>query len=212
MDAGVPDYRRPEDNPGYAFIKDPDGHEIELVERDFGARWSIDHTMLRVEDADATIGFWTRAFEYDEVGRWEAPPEAMSLELTYNYDDRTYTMGDGWATCVSASRTSTKTGKSSCSERLHRTEIQARVTINTPSRRHQTATRSNCSDATTTSTRCSRFEPAGSHTCWPLTWPDWFDGATTTDPAGPADVIGRVDRKHSTPPRLVPLWTVDPSS
>ena len=33
MDEGVEDYRRPEDNPGYAFVKDPDGHEIEIVER-----------------------------------------------------------------------------------------------------------------------------------------------------------------------------------
>ena len=109
MDNGVADYRRPEDNPGYAFVKDPDGHEIEIVERDVGARWSIDHTMIRVTDADATIGFLTRKFEYDEVGRWEAdtfanyfmepreaPAEAMSLELTYNYDGRSYTQGDGW--------------------------------------------------------------------------------------------------------------------
>ena len=109
MDNGVADYRPPEENPGYAFVKDPDGHEIEIVERDFGARWSLDHTMIRVEDADAALGYWTRKFEYDEVGRWEAdsfanyfvepadaPQEAMSLELTYNYDGRTYTMGDAW--------------------------------------------------------------------------------------------------------------------
>jgi len=109
MDNGVADYRPPEENPGYAFVKDPDGHEIEIVERDFGARWSLDHTMIRVEDADAALGYWTRKFEYDEVGRWEAdsfanyfvepadaPREAMSLELTYNYDGRTYTMGDAW--------------------------------------------------------------------------------------------------------------------
>ena len=109
MDNGVEDYRPPEENPGYAFVKDPDGHEIEIVERDFGARWSLDHTMIRVEDADAALGYWTRKFEYDEVGRWEADtfanyfmepadaaPEAMSLELTYNYDGRTYTMGDAW--------------------------------------------------------------------------------------------------------------------
>jgi len=109
MDQGVEDYRRPEDNPGYAFVKDPDGHEIEIVERDYGARWSLDHTMMRVEDADAALGYWTRKFEYDEVGRWEAdtfanyfvtpegaPQEAMALELTYNYDGRTYTMGEAW--------------------------------------------------------------------------------------------------------------------
>ena len=109
MDKGVEDYRRPEDNPGYAFVRGPDGHEIELVERDYGARWSIDHTMIRVEDADEALGYWTRKFEYDEVGRWEAdsfanyfmrpdsaPQEAMALELTYNYDGRTYEQGDAW--------------------------------------------------------------------------------------------------------------------
>ena len=109
MDNGVEDYRPPEENPGYAFVKDPDGHEIEIVQRDHGARWSLDHTMIRVEDADEALGYWTRKFEYDEVGRWEAdsfanyfleprdaPQEAMSLELTYNYDGRTYTMGDAW--------------------------------------------------------------------------------------------------------------------
>jgi lactoylglutathione lyase len=109
MAGGVEDYRPPDENPGYAFVRDPDGHEVELVERDFGARWSLDHTMVRVEDADEALGFWTRKFEYDEVGRWEAdtfanyfveprdaPPEAMSVELTYNYDGRSYTMGDAW--------------------------------------------------------------------------------------------------------------------
>lgn len=110
MTGGVPDYRDPESCGGrYAFVKDPDGHEIELVTRDSGARWSIDHVMMRVEDADAAIGFWTRKFEYEHVGRWEAdtfanffmrPPEAsedaLAVELTYNYDGRSYTFGDAW--------------------------------------------------------------------------------------------------------------------
>ena len=109
MDEGVEDYRPPEENPGYAFVKDPDGHEIEIVERDFGARWSIDHTMIRVEDATAALGYWLRTFEYEHTGRWEADTfanyfmtprdaadEAMAVELTYNYDGRTYTMGDAW--------------------------------------------------------------------------------------------------------------------
>ncbi|QLG48407.1 VOC family protein [Natrinema halophilum] len=112
MDDGVEDYRDPESCGGrYAFVKDPDGHEIEIVQRDpdEGALWSLDHTMIRVEDADEALGFWTRKFEYDEVGRWEAdsfanyfveprtaPPEAMSVELTYNYDGRSYEMGDAW--------------------------------------------------------------------------------------------------------------------
>jgi lactoylglutathione lyase len=66
--------------------------------------------MVRVEDADEALGYWTRKFEYTEVpGRWEADSfanyfvapedaaeEAMKIELTYNYDGREYTMGDGW--------------------------------------------------------------------------------------------------------------------
>jgi lactoylglutathione lyase len=109
MDEGVEDYRRPEDNPGYAFVKDPDGHEIEIVERDHGARWSIDHTMVRVEDADAAIGWYARKLNYDLTSRHDgddfalyfmqredAASEEMSVELTYNYDGRTYDMGDAW--------------------------------------------------------------------------------------------------------------------
>ncbi|MDR9412872.1 MAG: VOC family protein, partial [Haloferacaceae archaeon] len=38
MDAGVEDYRDPASCGGrYAFVKDPDGHEIELVKRDLSA-------------------------------------------------------------------------------------------------------------------------------------------------------------------------------
>ena len=110
MDAGVEDYRDPDSCGGsYAFVRDPDGHEVELVERDYGARWSLDHTMIRVEDTDAALGFWVRKFEHVPAGRWEsdtfanyftepagAPPEAMSVELTYNYDGRSYELGDAW--------------------------------------------------------------------------------------------------------------------
>ena len=110
MDEGVEDYRDPDSCGGsYAFVKDPDGHEVEIVERDYGARWSIDHAMIRVEDADAALGWYVRKLGYDEVGRWEADTfanyfvepaeaneEAMAVELTYNYDGRTYTMGDAW--------------------------------------------------------------------------------------------------------------------
>jgi lactoylglutathione lyase len=110
MDEGVEDYRDPDSCGGrYAFVKDPDGHEVEIVKRDHGARWSIDHTMIRVEDADEALGYWTRKFEYEHTRRWEAdtfanyfmapegaPEEAMTVELTYNYDGRTYTEGDAW--------------------------------------------------------------------------------------------------------------------
>ena len=110
IDNGVEDYRDPEScGNRYAFVKDPDGHEIEIVKRDHGEKWSLDHTMIRVEDADAALGYWTRKFEYGETGRWEADTfanyfvepagaadEAMAVELTYNYDGRTYEMGDAW--------------------------------------------------------------------------------------------------------------------
>jgi lactoylglutathione lyase len=110
LDAGVDDYRDPDSCGGsYAFVRDPDGHEIELVERDHGARWSIDHTMIRVADADAAIGWYARKLDYAMVRRSEhssfalyfmqpadAAEEAMSVELTYNYDGRSYDMGDAW--------------------------------------------------------------------------------------------------------------------
>ena len=110
MDAGVEEYRDPDSCGGsYAFVRDPDGHEVELVERDYGSRWSLDHTMIRVEDADAAIGWYARKLGYDLVRRSEhdsfalyfmAPPdadeEAMTVELTYNYDGRSYDLGDAW--------------------------------------------------------------------------------------------------------------------
>jgi lactoylglutathione lyase len=110
MDEGVSDYRDPDSCGGsYAFVKDPDGHEVEIVERDFGARWGLDHTMIRVEDADEALGWYTRKLEYEHTGRWEAESfanyfmkpegaadEAMAVELTYNYDGRSYEMGDAW--------------------------------------------------------------------------------------------------------------------
>jgi lactoylglutathione lyase len=110
LDEGVSDYRDPDSCGGsYAFVRDPDGHEIELVERDHGARFSLDHTMLRVEDADAAIGWFVRKLDYDLFRREEFedfalyflkpgddPAETMSVELTYNYDGRTYDIGDAW--------------------------------------------------------------------------------------------------------------------
>jgi len=65
--------------------------------------------MVRVEDADRAIGWYARKLGYAVFDRWEAdtfanyhmaPPDrspaAMSVELTYNYDGRTYAMGDAW--------------------------------------------------------------------------------------------------------------------
>ncbi|WP_323191282.1 VOC family protein [Halostella sp. PRR32] len=110
IDGGVEEYRDPDSCGGsYAFVTDPDGHEIEIVERDYGARWSLDHTMIRVEDADEAIGWFTRKLEYEHTGRWEsdtfanyfmkpvdAADEGMAVELTYNYDGRSYEMGEAW--------------------------------------------------------------------------------------------------------------------
>lgn len=110
MDCGVEDYRDPDSCGGrYAFVKDPDGHEIEIVERDYGAKWSLDHTMIRVENVDETIGWlshklgyeMTRRVEYDSFSLYFMMPdgankEGMSIELTYNHDDRTYDLGDAW--------------------------------------------------------------------------------------------------------------------
>ena len=110
MDEGVEDYRDPDSCGGrYAFVTDPDGHEIEIVQRDHGAEWSLDHTMMRIEDADAAIGWYVRKLEYELVRREEmddfalyflksegAADEAMSVELTYNYDGSTYDIGDSW--------------------------------------------------------------------------------------------------------------------
>ncbi len=110
IEAGVSDYRDPDSCGGsYAFVRDPDGHEIELVERDYGEMWSLDHTMLRIEDAEEAIGWYTRKLDYDLFRREEfedfalyfmkpgdAADEAMSVELTYNYDGRSYEMGDAW--------------------------------------------------------------------------------------------------------------------
>jgi lactoylglutathione lyase len=110
LEQGVEDYRDPDSCGGsYAFVTDPDGHEVELVERDHGALWSLDHTMVRVEDADTAIGWYARKLDYELFRRAEfedfalyfmkpgdAPDEAMSVELTYNYDGRSYEMGDAW--------------------------------------------------------------------------------------------------------------------
>ena len=72
LDQGVEDYRDPDSCGGsYAFVTDPDGHEIELVERDHGAMWSLDHTMIRIEDADEAIGWYTRKLDYDLFRREE---------------------------------------------------------------------------------------------------------------------------------------------
>jgi len=94
---------------GVSGVRGEDGHEIEIVQRDHGARWSLDHTMLRVEDADAAVGWYARKLDYELFRRSEydsfslyflkprdAAEEAMSVELTYNYDGRSYELGDSW--------------------------------------------------------------------------------------------------------------------
>jgi len=117
VESGVEDYRDPDScGGGYAFVTDPDGHEVELIERDAGTDWSLDHTMVRVESVNEAIGWYTRVLDYTLVERREhdtfalyflkpsgTSEEAMSVELTYNYDDRSYEMGDAWGhLCIRA--------------------------------------------------------------------------------------------------------------
>ena len=70
---------------------------------------SLDHTMMRVEDLEESIDWYTDHLDYEEHGRWEADTftnvflgpadvhdEGALLELTYNHDGRSYEMGDAW--------------------------------------------------------------------------------------------------------------------
>jgi lactoylglutathione lyase len=65
--------------------------------------------MIRVADVDSAVGWFVQKLDYDLVRRSEhedfalyfvqpgdAPPEAMTVELTYNYDGRDYELGDAW--------------------------------------------------------------------------------------------------------------------
>jgi len=69
----------------------------------------LDHVMMRVEDLEASLDWYTGHLDYEEKGRWEADTftnvflgpadageDAALLELTYNHDGRSYTMGDAW--------------------------------------------------------------------------------------------------------------------
>jgi len=73
MEEGVDDYRDPEScGNRYAFVKDPDGHGSRSSSATT-ARRGVSTTMIRVEDADEALGYWTCKFEYAEArGRWEA--------------------------------------------------------------------------------------------------------------------------------------------
>ncbi|WP_197052514.1 VOC family protein [Halobellus rufus] len=97
---GVTNYRDPEscDN-RFAFVKDPDGHEIQIVESDQSPVWSIDHIMMPVTDPDRSLGFWIRNFDYylknrvelDSFSAYFVKPrgstsEAASIELIYEPD------------------------------------------------------------------------------------------------------------------------------
>ncbi|MFU2206844.1 VOC family protein [Streptococcus pluranimalium] len=66
------------------------------------------HTCIRVQDLDASIGFYTTAFPLEEVRRKDfpehkftlvflkTPDESFEIELTYNYDHGPYEIGDGY--------------------------------------------------------------------------------------------------------------------
>ena len=70
---------------------------------------TLDHTMMRVEDLEESLDWYATHFDYEEQGRWEAdtftnvflgPADGHEagalLELTYNHDGRSYTLGDAW--------------------------------------------------------------------------------------------------------------------
>lgn len=108
--AGVEEHRAPDASERRPpSVTDPDGHEIRIVERDSGAEWSLDHTAVRVGDADDAIGWYVRKLGYDLVGREEsdgtaryslapadAADEAMAVELVRERGDRSREVGDAW--------------------------------------------------------------------------------------------------------------------
>lgn len=109
VDAGVEGHRGPDETPGrYTFVKDPDGHEIELSERDHGALWSLDHVLIRTDNPTCSIGWYVHVLDYDLYWRAErddyalynleptdVPPEAASVQLGYEYEGP-FDMGDAW--------------------------------------------------------------------------------------------------------------------
>ena len=60
------------------------------VDWEDGLRWGPGHVMVRVEDADRALVWYTRKLEH------RTSDMALSLELTYNYSGKTYTNGDAW--------------------------------------------------------------------------------------------------------------------
>lgn len=67
------------------------------------------HTCIRVKDLDASVDFYTKAFDFKEVRRVDFPEqkftlvyltldgdESYELELTYNYGHEGYDLGNGY--------------------------------------------------------------------------------------------------------------------
>jgi len=66
------------------------------------------HTCIRVKDLDASLAFYTTAFDFVETNRREFPDYQFSLvylgfpgdtyelELTYNYGHEAYDLGNGY--------------------------------------------------------------------------------------------------------------------
>lgn len=66
------------------------------------------HTMLRVEDLDKSVAFYTEHFGMELLRRFELPgadatlafvkdpKSGMEVELTYNHDGRSYQLGDAF--------------------------------------------------------------------------------------------------------------------
>ena len=90
-------------------MTDSDGHEVRIVERDYGAEWSLDHAAVRVGNAGGAIGWYVRKLGYDLVDRegsggiarcllapGDAADEAMAVELAWERGDRSYETADAW--------------------------------------------------------------------------------------------------------------------
>ncbi|XP_031119292.1 putative lactoylglutathione lyase [Ipomoea triloba] len=97
-------------SPAIAYVEDPDGYPIELLERSPTPE-PLCQVMLRVGDLDRAINFYKKAFGMDLLRKKDKPenkctiaimgygPEDKNVvvELTYNYGVKEYDKGNGYA-------------------------------------------------------------------------------------------------------------------
>lgn len=94
-----------------AFVEDPTGYKWELIQRKPVPKDPILHVMLRVTDLDKSIQYYTEALGMklirkrdNETGRYTLAflgyaedTESVLIELTYNWDPKEYSKGNGYA-------------------------------------------------------------------------------------------------------------------